>query len=340
MRLTAEALLPLVLCGATLTGCRGYADFRLPAPSGSTVRTVPWVESRPDPVIDRGQPGDWDSSDVLNPAVVRKGGLYYNFYSGFDGKIWHTGLAISANGTMWTKRGKILSPDPATWEGSYIAANGTAVWDGQQFLYWYQGGAPVASIGLATSPDGQHWRKEPSPVLGPGPRGSWDERGAADPSVLRVGDTYYLFYLGTDRARRQRLGVARSKNGVRWERLRSNPILELGERGSFDERGLGEPAVWAAHGVYWMLYTGRDRQERRAIGLAQSRDGVTWQRVRTEPIFRGDADWNREVVCDPSVEVAGDDVRAWYGGGDVRSPDERLHGQIGLFSLRWSGDRP
>jgi hypothetical protein len=27
-------------------------------------------------------------------------------------------------------------------------------------------------------------------------------------------------------------------------------------------------------------------------------------------------------------------VRVWFGGGDVASPDENLHGQIGLAILR------
>ncbi len=88
-----------------------------------------------------------------------------------------------------------------------------------------------------------------------------------------------MFYLGMDRARRQRLGVAMSGDGVSWYKLRSNPILELGDYGAFDENGLGEPAVWAARGYYWMLYTGRDRNEVRRLGLARSRDGVRWEKL-------------------------------------------------------------
>ena len=35
---------------------------------------------------------------------------------------------------------KILSPDPQTWEGDYIAANGSALYDEGRYLYWYQAG--------------------------------------------------------------------------------------------------------------------------------------------------------------------------------------------------------
>ena len=96
-----------------------------------------------------------------------------------------------------------------------------------------------------------------------------------------------MYYLGQDRAARQRLGVARSPDGVHWEKLRANPILELGGRGAFDEAGLGEPAVWQSHGFYWMLYTGRDIKENRRLGLARSTDGVHWTKLPA--VFAGDA---------------------------------------------------
>jgi hypothetical protein len=34
------------------------------------------------------------------------------------------------------------------------------------------------------------------------------------------------------------------------------------------------------------------------------------------------------------VDVGGGVIRVWFGGGDVASPDENLHGQIGLAILR------
>jgi predicted GH43/DUF377 family glycosyl hydrolase len=169
-------------------------------------------------------------------------------------------------------------------------------------------------------------------VLEPGPYGSWDEYGVADPCVVRIEPYFYLFYLGQDRARRQRLGVARSTDGVRWEKLRANPVLELGGAGAFDENGLGEPAVWNSHGFYWMLYTGRDTAENRRLGLARSTDGVHWRKLPI--VFAGSQPWDAKVVCDPTVEVAGGVIRVWFGGGDVASPDENLHGQIGLAILR------
>jgi len=326
------SLLFLVLLVAA--GCGRYAEFTLPelAPAGEPP-PISW-EMLPEPVLGRGEPGAWDAADALNPSIIRRNGLYLNLYSGYDGATWHTGAATSPDGVHWTKTGKLLSPDPASWEGdSYIAANGHVLEIDGELLYWYQGGR-VPRIGLARSPDGKAWTKLAEPVLGLGPRGSWDERGVADPYVIRVEDRLYMYYLGQDRARRQRLGVAVSDDGVRWWKHRHNPILELGPPRSFDETGLGEPAVWRSHGRYWMLYTARDRQEYRRLGLAVSSDGVSWERISGSAALAGNQPWNEKVVCDPTVEVDGARIRVWYGGGDVAAPAENLNGQIGLAILR------
>jgi sucrose-6-phosphate hydrolase SacC (GH32 family) len=282
-----------ILAVLLLAGCGRYADFTLPAPEAGGPRAPFTWEARPEPAIPRG-----DAADVLNPSVVRFQGAYWNFYSEFDGRTWHTAAATSPDGLAWTKLGRVLSPQG--WEGSYIAANGSAVVVGDEILYWYQAGDPPR-IALARSRDGRKWIRQGDPVVALGPRGSFDERAAADPYVIRAGSQFYLFYLGQDRARRQSLGIARSTDGVTWEKLRANPVLEPGAPGTFDENGLGEPAVWTSGGQWWMLYTGRDKGERRRLGLAHSADGVRWERVPNFIVDGADA-WDSRVVCDPSVE--------------------------------------
>ncbi len=310
-----------LLFALLLTACGRYADFTLPAPAGPvTASNFRWT-AEPSPVLLRG---DWDSRDVLNPSVIQKDGVFYNLYSGFDGGAWHTGLATSADGLRWSKQGRVLSAGA----GEYIAANGSALFEGQEFLYWYHSGPrgrPL--IRLARSADAKAWRVHPGPVLEPGPRGSFDESGVADPYVIRAGGRFYLYYLGQDRARRQRLGVARSADGVAWEKLRANPVLEL----DADEAGLGEPAVWQSHGRYWMLYTFRDQDENRRLRLARSGDGVHWGKL--SGAISGDQAWNAKVLCDPTVVVDNQRILVWFGGGDAASPDENLNGQIGAARL-------
>ncbi len=327
--------LGLALSFWLLSSCGRYSDFALPPPSGPE-RPVNWTwEDSGAPVIPRGPEGAFDSVDALNPSIVAVNNQLWNFYSGWDGHTWRTGLATSADGGQsWTRHpSALLAPDPAAGEGNYISANGATVHQDGLFLHWYQAGNPP-QIALATSPDGLTWTKHGT-VLPRGPRGAWDELGVADPYVIAAGGQLYLFHLGQDRARRQRLGVAVSADSGRsWTKLRSNPILEIGAPGRFDSLGLGEPAVWTSHGRWWMLYTGRDRVERRKIGLAVSTDGIHWQRTSESPLISGQAPWNSQVVCDPEILPQPDgSLRVWYGGGDAPQPAENLHGQIGLGRL-------
>lgn len=310
----------LLLLSLLLAGCGRYADFTLPAPEKSGPAGGFRWEAAAGPVLSRGE-----AVDVLNPSVVRFHDEYWNFYSEYDGKQWHTSAATSPDGANWTKLGHVLSPP----EGSYIAANGSALVVEDEILYWYETGYPLR-LALARSLDGRTWSLE-GEVLSTGPYRSFDEIAVADPHVIRAGEYFYLYYLGQDRASRQHLGLARSRDGITWEKLRTNPILEGGRAGAFDEE-LGEPAVWSSGGNWWMLYTGRAHDEHRKLGLAKSDDGVHWERI-PETLIAGHG-WSGKVIADPSVEVQPDGVRVWFGGGDIASPDQNLHGQIGVGFLR------
>jgi len=321
----------LLAASFLLGGCGRYADFTLPPLAGGEPGTTYSWEPLKTPVVEPG--ARWDTHDALNPSVIDGREM---FYSGYDGQTWRTLYAHSGDGIHWRKLGAVLAPDAKRWEGSYIAANGSALRHTGLFWYWYVAGPRGAHrIGLARSADGLSWTKEPGPVLETGPRGAWDECAVADPYVTRIDPYFYMFYLGQDRARppQQRLGLARSRDGIHWQKLRTNPISELGDHGSFDENGLGEPAVWSARGFYWMLYTGRDASENRRIGLARSTDGIHWRKLPA--IFAGSEAWNSKVICDPSVVVVDTkEVRVWFGGGNIARPDENLNGQIGYAVLR------
>jgi predicted GH43/DUF377 family glycosyl hydrolase len=310
-----KAALGLVLAWV-LSGCSHYAHFTLPQLAGNDPDLSFTFDEQPQPLI--SAPGD-----ALNPSVTYLGSRQVMLYSLFDG-VWRTA----------TETGVVLSPDAHTWEGGYIAANGAALGSPREIQYWYvAGGRNSGRIGLATSADGQTFTKRPEPVLGTGPFDSWDERAVADPDVVRIDGVLYMYYLGQDRAQppQQRLGVARSEDGVHWTKLASNPVLSAGPPGSFDEAGVGESAVFRYRAYYWMLYTGRDFTERRRLGLARSVDGIRWEKLPS--VFSGASVWDSKVICDPTVLVEGDTVRVWFGGGDVASPDENLHGKIGYGTL-------
>ncbi|HEY4301520.1 MAG TPA: hypothetical protein VGM73_11640 [Candidatus Didemnitutus sp.] len=296
-----------------------------------------------DPVLTRGTAkSDWDHVDLLNPSVLRTADGFEAFYSGFNGTIWQTGVATSPDGLTWTKQpgNPVLAPGATRYARTAIAANGDAFIVGGQVHYVFQGqdehGTPT--IGEGISVDGRTFPILSSrPVIDAGPKGAWDEVGVGDPSVIAHGGTYYLYYLGMNAAGAQRIGVARSTDGVAWQKYAGNPIVDAGPAGSFDENGIGEPAVVFVAPNFYMLYTGRDAHEGRNLGLAVARDPVHWRKISREPLVSAAMrhDWDRAVVCDPSIVRDGrGGLLVFFGGGDVAHPAHGLDGNVGLFFAR------
>jgi predicted GH43/DUF377 family glycosyl hydrolase len=122
-------------------------------------------------------------------------------------------------------------------------------------------------------------------VLTPGPIHTWDSAAVGDPCIIAKDDTLYLYYLGQNERSVQRLGVARSKDGMHWEKLLSNPILDAGASGTFDENGLGEPSIAYVPPYFYLVFTGRDSSENRYIGYAISTDGVYWKKMSTQGLL-------------------------------------------------------
>ena len=113
-------------------------------------------------------------------------------------------------------------------------------------------------------------------MLERGPSRRWDERAVADPYVIRIGRYFYMYYLGQDRAGRQRLGVARSADGVRWEKLRSNPVLELGGEAPSTRPGSANRRSGNRTASTGCCTPGAISQRTAVCGLARSTDGVHW----------------------------------------------------------------
>ena len=142
------------------------------------------------------------------------------------------------------------------------------------------------------------------------------------------------FWVRIARAGR-RLGVARSHDGVTWQKYRGNPILELGAPGRFDEHGSGRAGRVVAARMVLDAVHGARSQGISASGpraVAGRRD--IGSRVSEQPVLSGTQAWNSKVVCDPTVLLDGDLVRVWFGGGDKAEPAENLNGQIGYATLK------
>ncbi len=111
-------------------------------------------------------------------------------------------------------------------------------------------------IWYATSSDWITWSKYWSnPVLDLGSWGSWDDLHVTAPSIIKNSDwTYNMFYGGNDGAN-VRIWYATSSDWTTWSRYWSNPVLDLGSWGSWDDAYVASPTlIKESDGTYKMWY--------------------------------------------------------------------------------------
>ena len=93
----------------------------------------------------------------------------------------------------------------------------------------------IGRIGYATSTDGINWEKYiGNPVLDLGAVGTWDESEVMHPSVVYDGSTYHMWYNGYGQ-NVQRTGYATSPDGINWTKYSGNPVLTIGNPGTWDD---------------------------------------------------------------------------------------------------------
>ena len=186
-----------------------------------------------------------------------------------------------------------------------------------------------SSVALVESPDGIHWGA-PALMLGPNPATDWEE-DINRPVVIRRDNTYYMWYTGQARGRSW-IGLATSRDGIRWTRAGPEPVLSAAV--AWEKAAVMCPCVlWdESLRVYRMWYSGGEQYEPDAIGYATSPDGRHWTKLPANPIFRSDpaAAWERFKVTGCQVLRRGQWHYMFYIGfrdidhaqiGVARSPD-------------------
>jgi predicted GH43/DUF377 family glycosyl hydrolase len=184
--------------------------------------------------------------------------------------------------TEWTRHPDnpvLPSGNMGSWDENFSVVNSVLFHENIHKM-WYEGDN---GFGYATSVDEINWIKDTlnNPVLLPGPPGSWDEMEIANASVLLIDDTFHLWYSGKDADNDNRIGHAISLDGINWEKDTANPILDLGDPGSWDDHELIHPFVMQDDSLYRMYYNGHDGTTQRIL-YAYSYDAIEWTRYTTK----------------------------------------------------------
>ncbi|MDR2763375.1 MAG: glycoside hydrolase family 127 protein [Planctomycetaceae bacterium] len=222
--------------------------------------------------------GTWEEFIVDRPYVVKKDGLFYMWYTVHSkaqkkqerhtaAAVTQIAFATSTDGINW----KRMSDKPVLvatekWENESVMCPVT-IWDEEEkvFKMWYSAGGAYEPTdrGYATSKDGLNWTKHKEPVFSGNrnDKNAWDHWGVAGGTVLKLKGEYYLFYIGYKTIDYAQTGMAKSKDGIVWERSNGNPIVSPSE--DYDKLSVYiTQVIYRENEKRWYLwYSGRNKTE-------------------------------------------------------------------------------
>ena len=178
-----------------------------------------------------------------------------------------------------------------------------------------------------------------NPVLSLGNQDSWDSKIASWGSVVTDGPLWRLYYTAKDKHGINRICLAFSKQGLKWEKSLDSPVLDAGPKNSWDAFGVHCSIVWKEKTSWKMIYTGCNSYEEQhyQIGLAESQNGIDWTKFEGNPVFNSNHSWDMNKR--QNHETEGWAERNSVGGGartrlplpaGAESHDSRGHRQGGF----------
>jgi predicted GH43/DUF377 family glycosyl hydrolase len=170
------------------------------------------------------------------------------------------------------------------WEARHLADVDVVFANGMLYMY-YMGcsSAGVACIGMASSPNGRDWLKNPAnPILYP--TQDWEASWVGAPAVYYDGGTFWMWFSG---GYTTGIELASSTDGVNWTRENDGDPVLTGTPDEWDAGGISHPDVIFYKGKFWLYYWGFSATgtNHYRLGLATSVDKVHWVKSCHNPVL-------------------------------------------------------
>lgn len=129
-------------------------------------------------------------------------------------------------------------------------------------------------------------------------------------------DIFNIYVTGRDNQGRSLIGLVKfDMSDLRVLEVAGSPVMELGEKGAFDENGTSYPSLVKVNGLLFMYYTGWVQGVQvpwiNGLGLATTVDGQKFKRYSRAPIFHRD---NNDFIGIGSSYIIRDEekFKMWY----------------------------
>lgn len=214
---------------------------------------------------------DYEQKGICAPGAIVRGDTLHLFYQTYgNGKADAICHAYSTDGLHFVRDpgNPVFHPTGAWTCGRAIDAEVVRFRD-RYFLFFatrdtafkvqMQG---VATTSLRSSFSRGSWTQAvDSAVLTP--RLPWETNCIEAASCIVIGRYLYMFYAGGYNNDPQQIGVARSADGLRWNRLSDKPFLPNGAKGSWNESESGHPDIFQDRtGRHYLFYQGNNDRGR------------------------------------------------------------------------------
>lgn len=212
----------------------------------------------------------WDEK-VNRAMVMKKNNKWLMWYTGQNGKNSSIGLAVSEDGSSYTRYSynPILIAEEKYEKNSVM--NPCVIWDDDENLFkmWYSAGDQFEPdvICYATSQDGIDWVKhKENPIFTKG-EDLYDRMKVGGGEIIKDNEKYTLYYIGYETLDNARICCAYSRDGVtNWERSLNNPLISP-SKGQWDSDAVYKPCVIQTNQGLLMFYNARKRNYE-TIGVA------------------------------------------------------------------------
>jgi len=278
-----------------------------------------WRRDSDVPCVSLGPPGAFDDAHIFAPCVAFEDGLFRMWYCGsrgtVEGRVFRMGFATSFDGVNFTKHPaspvlsfgdtrSILTPTLLRHPGGSLCRE-----DGCLRMWFsstdFPAGDGVHTLHETTGVDGLTWSPPSRPLL----------HNLYAPTIIKQDSVYRMWYTDVV-ADPWCFRYAESGDGTRWDVV-PQPVMVLDQ--PWEHGRLFYPTVLVADGLHLMWYGSyshrKGEETRTALGFAVSKDGITWEKSPSNPVFGPDPAhaWESNFTTSQSVLWLPDrSLRIWY----------------------------